>query len=262
MNYLSDYHIHSTFSFDAKQSVEEAARAAIKNGISEICFTEHVSMDPQNKGYNTFSFDDYSKEINRVSEIFKGQLTIKKGIEAGEYHLFSDDFDAYYKSNNLDFIIGSLHNLNNKGLVTNLRENGDTVTYNNYFSELLKLCEVGNFDILGHLDLVQRYALKDFGIYNFDMYKEYIYEILKTIISKGIGIEINTSGLSSNILLPRKEILKMYKELNGEIITVGSDSHNYDKVGSNINEMYELLKSLGFKYVFTYDKRKPNGILL
>ena len=56
-------------------------------------------------------------------------IVIKTGIEAGEYHLYKDDFNQYFKNNDIDFIIGSIHNLNRKGLRTNLRENGIENTY-------------------------------------------------------------------------------------------------------------------------------------
>jgi len=93
-------------------------------------------------------------------------------------------------------------------------------------------------------------------------YKEYVYEILKNLISRGKGIEINTSGLHNNLLFPKLEILKMYKDLKGEIITVGSDAHDSTRVGENISYVYDLLRNIGFKYVFLFEKRKEQGILL
>ncbi|MGN0143452.1 MAG: histidinol-phosphatase HisJ family protein [Clostridium sp.] len=262
MAYLSDYHMHSKHSFDAVQTIEQAALKAISMNINEICFTEHVSFDPQDKSYNTFDFKNYKDEIDKLSFKYKGKLKIKTGIEAGEPHLYKNEFKEYFNINPLDFIIGSVHNLNKKGLNTNLRENGINFTYERYFNDVLKLADEGDFDVLGHLDLVQRYAFKLDGIYDFNKYKDIIHEILKTLIEKGKGIEVNTSGLSQNLLFPKLEILQMYKDLNGEIITVGSDAHNYDRVGENIESTYNLLKDIGFKYVFTFENRKPSGIIL
>lgn len=262
MKYLSDYHLHSYFSFDGKQSMEEAVIEAIKNNINELCFTEHVSFDPKDKSFNTFKFTDYKNEIERLYSVYSDSIKIKAGIEVGEYHLYKTDFDEYYKNNDIDFIIGSIHNINNKGLRTNLKEYGDFKSYEDYFKEVLKLSEVGEFDVLGHLDIIQRYAFDEYGVYDLSKYKEYIHEILKTLIFRGKGIEVNTSGLHNNLLFPKLEILKMYKDLNGEIITVGSDAHNSTRVGENISYVYDILKSLDFKYVFTFEKRKEHGILL
>lgn len=262
MTYLSDYHLHSCFSFDSKQTMEEAILEAIRNNINELCFTEHVSFDPQDKSYSTFKFSDYKSEINRLSSIYSNSIKIKTGIEVGEYHLYKKDFDSYYIDNDIDFIIGSIHNINGFGLSDNLKKYGALVSYENYFKEVLALSEIGEFDVLGHLDIIQRYSFNETGIYDLFKYKEYVYEILKTLIYRGKGIEINTSGLKNNLLFPKLEILKIYKELNGEIITVGSDAHDSKRVGENIHYVHNILKSLGFKYIFTFTKRKANAITL
>ena len=260
--YLSDYHMHSKYSFDANQSIEEIILKAISMELNEICLTEHISFDPEDTSYKFFDFKDYGNEIQRLSQKYQGKINIKKGLEVGEYNLYKEDFDNYFKEHDLDFIIGSTHNLNGKGLRTNISENGVSSTYETYFKEILKLAQMGDFDVLGHLDLVQRYAFEAGGIYNFEDYKDYIYEILKIIISRGKGIEVNTSGLANNLLFPKLEILHMYKDLKGEILTVGSDAHTSNRVGEKISCVYDILRDIGFKYIFTFDKRKTNGIIL
>lgn len=259
MRYLSDYHLHSKFSFDSNQGIEEIINKAISLNLNEICLTEHISFDPQDTSYNFFEFKDYENEIQRLSHKYSKNITIKKGLETGEYPLYKDDFDKYFKEHNLDFIIGSIHNLNGKGFRVNILENGVDYTYKTYFNELLNFVQMGDFDVLGHLDIVQRYAFKEGGVYNLDDYVDYIYDILKILISRGKGIEINTSGLNNNLLFPKVEILKMYKDLKGEILTVGSDAHTTDRVGEKISYTYDLLKDMGFKYVFTYENRQMNG---
>ena len=259
MRYLSDYHIHSKYSFDGNQTIEQIILKAISMELNEICLTEHISFDPKDSSYNFFDFKDYENEIQRLSSKYSGKINIKKGLEIGEYHLYKDDFDKYFKEHNLDFIIGSIHNLNGKGFRTNIAENGVTYTYKTYFKEILDFVQMGDFDVLGHLDLVQRYAFEYGGVYNFNDYKDYIYEILKVIISRGKGIEVNTSGLANNLLFPKLEILHMYKDLKGEILTVGSDAHTSNRVGEKISYAYDMLKDIGFNYVFTYDNRKMNG---
>lgn len=262
MKYLSDYHMHSKYSFDAVQTIEQAIKKAISMNTSEVCLTEHISFDPDDKSYNFFNFSDYEREINELSHKYQDAIKVKIGLEAGEIHLYNNEFNKFFRENNLDFIIGSIHNINRLGLNTNLREFGSSTTYKNYFNEVLTLASNSDFDVLGHLDLVQRYAFKTYGVYEFNTYKDIIHEILKTLITNGKGIEVNTSGLKENLLFPKLEILQMYKDLKGEIITVGSDSHNYNRVGENIENTYNLLKDIGFKYVFTFEKRQPKGISL
>lgn len=262
MRYLSDYHLHSKYSFDGNQTIEQIILKAISKEINEICLTEHISFDPKDKSYNFFNFKDYKKELQKLSKKYDGKIKIKKGLEIGEYHLYQKDFDKYFKEHNLDFIIGSIHNLNGRGFRTNIAENGVKYTYETYFKEVLTFVEMGDFDVLGHLDIVQRYAFETGKVYNLDDYKDYIYDILKTIIARGKGIEVNTSGLSNNLLFPKLEILNMYKDLKGEILTVGSDAHSRNRVGENINYVYDILKDIGFKYISTYDNREINGRLL
>ncbi|WP_160688252.1 histidinol-phosphatase HisJ family protein [Clostridium sp. C2-6-12] len=262
MRYLSDYHLHSKYSFDGNQTIEQIILKAISLEISEICLTEHISFDPKDKSYNFFDFKDYKNEIKKLSKKYTGKINIKTGLEIGEYPLYKEEFDKYFKEHNLDFIIGSIHNLNGLGLRTNILENGVKYTYETYFKEVLSFVQIGDFDVLGHLDIVQRYAYETGKVYNLEDYKDYIYNILKTIISRGKGIEVNTSGLSNNLLFPKREILQMYKDLKGEIITVGSDAHSRNRVGENISLVYDLLKHIGFKYVSTYNSREINAITL
>ncbi len=73
------------------------------------------------------------------------------------------------------------------------------------------------------------------------------------------GIELNTSyhryGLKDTT--PSLEILKLYHELGGSIITIGSDSHKPEHLGTYIEEAKHFLKKLGFKYFCTYERMKP-----
>lgn len=262
MRYLNDYHLHSKYSFDSSQTIEEIIIKAISMNLSEICLTEHISFDPNDKSYKFFNFADYEDEIKKLSSKYFKKIKIKKGLEIGEYHLYKKKFDNFFKEHNLDFIIGSIHNLNGESLRVNILENGLNYSYETYFKEVLKFVQVGDFDVLGHLDVIQRYAFKGGGVYNLNDYRDYIYSILKAIVSRGKGIEVNTSGLCNNLLFPKLEILQMYKDLKGEILTVGSDAHTSNRVGDKINYTYDLIKNLGFKYVFTYDNRKLNDRLL
>lgn len=60
--------------------------------------------------------------------------------------------------------------------------------------------------------------------------------------------------------MPSKQILQLYKELGGEIVTIGSDSHAAETVGANIADAYEMAKECGFQHLFTFDQRKPRAV--
>ena len=107
------------------------------------------------------------------------------------------------------------------------------------------------------MDLITRYDKA--GTYSFEKLKPIFTEILKTVIADGKGIEVNTSshryGLSD--LTPSRDILKLYRELGGTIITIGSDSHKPEHLGTFIDETKQELKTQGFKEFCTFDKMKP-----
>ena len=112
------------------------------------------------------------------------------------------------------------------------------------------------------MDVIRRYDRN--GNYPFEKIKDKIKQILEVVISNNKGIEINTSCYRYNIgdLMPSINIIKLYKELGGEIITIGSDSHYAEHVGYNILKTQQILKDEGFKYVCTFDKMTPKFHLL
>src|SRR5699024_7925101 len=126
----------------------------------------------------------------------------------------------------LDFMICSIHTANKQGLHSGDFFAGRTIdeAYQLYYEELL-YC-VKNFDqfnILGHIDLVKRYTKGESD----DNFHELLREIFNVIIPRGQGIELNTSGVRYGLTsgMPSADILKLYKECGGEVLTLGSDSH-------------------------------------
>jgi histidinol-phosphatase (PHP family) len=259
--YVMDYHHHTNHSFDSTASMVEVCKKAIENGIQEICFTEHFSVNPLAPTYGHIVFEKYLNEIRFCQEKFNGQLIIKAGIELCEPHLLKDQYVETLTPLDLDFILGSVHNLNNQKLRLALKQDHPTA-YERYFKELYHMISTADIDIIAHFDLMKRYAYKEHGLYVFFEYQEIIEQILKTAIDRNIGMEINTSGLRTGLkqTLPSVEIIQLYKELGGEILTIGSDSHTVDDVGANFSDAVSLAKDCGFNYIYTFEKRKPIAV--
>ncbi|MNI86640.1 Histidinol-phosphatase [compost metagenome] len=114
-----------------------------------------------------------------------------------------------------------------------------------------------DYSVLGHLDMIKRYDNE--GEYPFEKVKHIIKEILSLAIKNGKGIEVNTSSFryALNDLTPSRDILRLYKELGGTIITIGSDAHKEEHLGAKISYVKEELKKLGFNSFCTFDKMKP-----
>lgn len=263
--YLFDYHIHSTNSGDGKSTVDEICKAAIKNGLREIVITDHFEPTKKNKEYSSYNPEKCNKEIVEAREKYKKRIKLKFGIEMGQSHKYKEYGEKYLNKFNYDYVLGSIHKIGND-LDLSIIELISHLDYycKMYLEELKGLAKNGNFDCLAHLDIISRYAANSGIRLNLIDYKEEVSQILKIVIERGKGLEINTSGLrqKAKVCFPNLEILTLYKNLGGEILTVGSDAHLANDIGKGLLEAYEMAKVAGFKYLTTYDNRKSNFIKL
>ncbi len=270
---FADYHVHTEFSDDSRYPMEDVIRDAVKMGMDEICITDHVDYGVKvdwdcgqeiqyRKGDPLANVDypRYMEKIRALKEEYQGKITIRTGMEFGVQMHTIPEFEALFARYPFDFIILSIHQVEDKEFWTQDFQRGRTQKeYNErYYQEMLDVVKAyKNYSVLGHLDLIKRYD--EAGIYPFENVKPMIEEILKIVIVDGKGIELNTSfhryGLSDS--MPSREILKLYRELGGEIITIGSDSHKPEHLGAYIDEGHEILKSLGYKQFCTFENMKP-----
>ena len=254
---LADYHMHTSFSDDSVLPMQEAVERAIATGLNEICFTDHINAVC---GYDDCDCENYLKEINRCQKLFKDKITIKFGMEFGLQSQLCRHYENIFKQYEFDFIILSVHLINNKDLWNQDFQCGKTQDeYNRqYYEELLRIIkDYDDYSVLGHMDLIRRYD--NVCEYPFEKTKDIVEKILKHLIANGKGIEVNTSSFRYGLqdLMPSREILKLYKELGGEIITIGSDSHREEHIGYQIPFIHEQLKNFGYKHFCTFDKMQP-----
>ncbi len=253
-NNMYDYHIHSYLSGDSKDSMEELCEAAIKHGIKEIAFTEHLDINKPTISESIIKITQLNKQYDKSLKILSG-LEVNSDLNNNNVisKIISNDF--------IDIVIFGIHDVNGIDLHEGNYFFGKTKfnSYYDYYKEVFKSISCfKNFDILAHFDLIRRY---DKSCYKFKQYidhKDMIEEILKLLIYMGKGIEINTSGFryGLNSTLPNIDIIRSYKELGGEIITIGSDAHSSKYVGSNFKEAYEILQRIGVKYIAKFKRRK------
>lgn len=261
--YLTEFHHHTDNSFDSKASMREVCEQAVRKGINEICFTEHFSVNPKVPTYGHMNFERYLSQINECRNEYSDRLIIKTGIELCEPHLLKDEYDEALKGLDLDFILGSVHNINEDKLRIYMSDKELNEVYQGYFEEVYALVSHADIDVLAHLDLMKRYAIDSIGNYKLSDFQIIIEEILKKAINRGIGLEINTSGISNKKVkepFPSIDVLKLYNNLGGEILTIGSDSHRAETVGAHLKDAIELAREAGFEYVYTFELRKPKAI--
>ncbi len=270
---FADYHVHTHFSDDSTYLMEDVIKDAIHMGMDEICFTDHVDYGIKvdwDSGQDIIYRDGepmanvdypaYAEQIGILRKRYGDQITIRMGMEFGMQMHTIPQFETLYGRYPFDFIILSVHQVEDQEFWTHEFQRGRTQQeYNErYYEEILNLVKnYQHYSVLGHLDLIVRYDEK--GVYPFEYVKSYVEEILNEVIRNGKGIEVNTSSYRYGLAdtTPSREILKLYKELGGRIITLGSDSHKPEHLGVCMEETKELLRSIGFDSFCTYDKLQP-----
>ena len=268
---MIDYHLHSLFSKDGKEKMYDMCHAAKQAGMKYIAITDHLDYDdllPVNWEIKDITGPEgYLATVNRMRDEFP-MLDITLGVEAG--YTPSGQKTVIEKIGLIkpDFVIGSLHFIDGLDVYDGIFFEGKTKqqAYGYYFEKLLEsikpLSEYSN--IIGHLTYISKgphIPYENIRV-EYPEHKEIIDEILKEIISLGMGIEINTSGLFKKVgqMLPHFEIVKRYKELGGETLCVGSDAHLTQYVGYGINEAYAAAKEAGFGYITIFPGGKQTKI--
>lgn len=263
----ADFHLHSHFSGDCEEPMEAMIQKGIELGLTHMCFTEHMDMDfpvteSDPEGKFLVNTDSYLYELVRLKETYADKIKILFGIELGLQPHIRRELAQYAKSYDFDFIIGSSHLCNKKDpYYPSFYENREeTEAYREYFTSILdNIKAFSNFDVYGHLDYVVRYGPNKDENYTYSQYQDILDAILELLIEKEKGIEINTGGLRKGLkdTNPSREILKRYRELGGEIVTIGSDAHQKADVASHFEKAREILLDCGFQYYATFEKRYP-----
>lgn len=256
---MFDYHIHSNFSADCETPMESTIEEAIELGLKEICFTEHIDYDyPDESIVFELDLEGYDRKISKMQSAYGDRIRIKKGVEIGLQPHLLNRYNDLLNNQQFDFIICSMHTAEGKDLHSGNFFEGRSAekSCEAYYNELLSCIKgFSNYSILGHIDLVKRYLKRESN----ESFHEIIREIFREVISAGKGIELNTSGKRYGMEqgMPSTDILKLYKECGGEILTLGSDSHIASTVAYDFRDSIELLKKIGFTYVATFNRGVP-----
>ncbi len=265
---LADFHMHTNFSTDADRSStpESMIEGAIQKGLRTICITDHQDYDfPSCEDDNEFhiNYESYFATLRELQEQYKGKIEVLIGIEFGVQPHLGNLCQKCADRYPFDFIIGSTHVFDGMdpyypGYFGNRT---DEEGYRRAFEIILENTKnVTAYDVAGHLDYVVRYGKEQTKEYSYQRYADLIEEILKTLIEKGKGIELNTAGLKYGLGFahPHMDILKKYRELGGEIITIGSDAHKPEHIAYEFEKVKGILETSGFKYYTEFRQRKPH----
>jgi len=259
---MYDYHIHTDFSGDCVEAMEDTILAAIKRGGKQVCFTDHLDYDyPTTEIEFDFDAHAFSDELERMQLKYGDQIQVQKGIEIGLQPHITEMCDSFIKQFKPDFVLCSFHVADRKDLYNGdfYRHKSPVEAWHHYFKDVLEtLKKFKNYSVVGHLDIPKRYD-KDTKSVVIEVYKEELTQVLKQIIKDGKGIEVNMSGLRTemNETLPNTSILSLYHALGGQYITLGSDAHRKEDVYSHYYDVLKTLQDIGFKSFTRYENQEP-----
>lgn len=237
---------------------------AIEKGLQGITITDHCECD-------RFGEDQIEARILRsemdkkiAEEAFGGKLLLSFGVEVGQAFYNIERIEALLCKHPFDFVLGSVHRLLYEGFdfydadYHALTPEQINVYMEKYFEELLELVNWGKINVLAHFNYPWRYTRLQGIEVDFTRYRGHVDEVLKKAVEKGIGIELNMSGLRHNgDVIPPDWVVRRYRELGGEILTIGSDAHDAEALGVGIERGMQLLRDAGFSHFAFFRGRKP-----
>ena len=256
---MFDFHMHSRVSFDGHDTGEALAQAALAAGLKEVCFTDHLDYDPLDQmGCLAFDTAAYNAEYDHLET---PGLKIRRGMEFGMTIDNREQFQKDLQRRPFDFVLGSIHFVDDLDVYFEPWWSGKTVfqAERRYLEATLDCVRIhDDFDVLAHLTYISKtHCHPAPRPLPYAEHGELIDEILKVLAEKGKGLELNTSGMDRcGGFLPTADFFRRFKELGGEIITIGSDAHKTDRVGQYSFEACDILKDI-FGYVCTFENRTP-----
>lgn len=263
-----DYHLHTDFSTDCDESITNIIEKAREKGLSSLCVTDHYDMDfPVRPEEPLMDFDldicRYYQIYHALAKKLSPDFDLRVGIELGVMPETTNKLNHFVLNHpELDFVICSLHVVDNCDPYYPEYFEGktDRDAYYQYFATLLSCVkEFQQFNVCGHLDYILRYGKNKSKIFNIRDYSDIFRELFRILVERGKGIEINTGSLYRGLSFPHphRDILQMYKDAGGEIVTIGSDAHHAEHIGYGFDVARKLLLDTGFQYYTTFRGQKP-----
>ena len=262
MNIPQDYHTHTSFSCDGHDSPEKMVREAAQKKIPELGISEHFDNHPREVCTGKFIFERWWVAFEQASQTGAGLgVSLKAGVEAGEPHRFASQLRALLDRGPFDYVLGSLHWIGDETPFerTFFRGRTQREVFKIYFDEMATMLDQADIDILGHLDLPNRASHYHYGTYDPALLEDLIRPILDKVIRRGIALDINTSALRkpAQVLSPGERILRWYREMGGERITLGSDAHYAHHVGAGLEAALSAAQNAGFTHLTQFTRRQP-----
>ena len=262
--------MHSSFSSDSSTPMETMIQASVERGLDGICFTEHFDPDyPAVPDGLDFSLDipAYHRKLQQLRNKYQDKISVRFRIELGLQPHLVPYFHGLLKEHPFDFVIGSSHVVHGYDpyYPEFFQNRAESEGYREYFESILEnLTVFSEMDVYGHIDYIVRYGPNKNTYYSYEKYQDILDEILITLIRRNVGLEVNTGGFHSGLGEPNPctSVIRRYRQLGGEIITIGADAHTPEKIAFSFENTASILKECGFRYYTIFENRKPTYIKL
>ena len=262
MTILTDYHIHTPLCQHAVGELEEYVDAAILKGLEEIGFADHIPL-PHNLASRVRMREDeleyYVNEVSRLQHAYKGDISIKLGLEADFIEGIEDYIEEITHRYPFDYILGSVHYFDADACQSSwdadiISELGVDTAVKRYFSLLQQAIRTGLYDCIAHFDVIKRSCV----LIPEEHYDEFVYDTLAMMGRHNLCIEINTSGFTHRGVTESYPGEKVIAQLNsfGVPVTVNSDAHAPHHVGRHFDSVRPMLLRHGIRELVRFDKRK------
>jgi len=262
---LPDYHIHTALCAHAEGEVGDYWSAAKRNGLAEICFTDHA---PNPDGYDPahrMRMEEFPLYRNAVADIQGGENPrVLFGVEADYYQGCERFLSRWLSKQGFDFVLGSVHFIDGWGFDNpeerHIWDSVDvTATWRKYFETIARLVETHLFDAVSHMDLPKKFGHRP---PDKDL-KEMVQPVLDRMAEGGMGMELNTSGLRRPVreIYPSPVIVSLARE-RAIPICFGSDAHSPSDVGADFDMALKLARDAGYTEFFRIRQRKKERVPL
>ena len=271
---LFDSHSHSDHSPDGNHSVTFMCEKALAGGLMGLCVTDHCEIESYRQEGFALRMRQSVFSIQKARAAFGGRLLLTAGIELGQPLAGPETAARALAQADYDFVLGSVHLPRGGqdyyfGDYHGYTEKQTRELLAQYFQEVLETARWGQFDVLAHLTYPLRYIEgRDGAPCDLAAHQETIDAILRTLVEKGKGLELNVRNLyredtsGYRVPCPPADILRRYRELGGEIVTLGSDAHVAEYIGAGVEEGMRLLLDCGFRYFAFYKERRPRMLAI
>jgi|WetSurMetagenome_2_1015567.scaffolds.fasta_scaffold03490_7 histidinol-phosphatase (PHP family) len=261
---LYDMHVHTRNSPDATLGESDLADRAKLARLSGIGFVAHVDFHPLDYCVGAFDPGAYDDSVALAVSACPGPPAILKGVEVGEPHRFADRIGRALSGRGYDFVTAGLHWVGDLQVLDPepFEQEEPLALVEGYYSELLEMASSADVDVIAHMGIFRRGMARAGLDTTFDetsLWPGLLERLLSTMISRGIALEVNTSGLRrpERVTYPTAKVAGLYRALGGSLVTLGSDTHSEPWVFFGLEAGASMLRSQGFTEAFYIRDRRP-----